>query len=197
MPEGSSALKQLVSEMFQNAGDFSKTPSNLRKKLTLYVKESYPHFLVSDNYHYCSLYFTKKAVEEFKSRSSDNIVDLRTRVITLTDWSLEMVRVDSSNSQHFTSYGGFEVRMIARAFQVQSKGGAAVVLTRHPTNLYRDAEVKTVIQNFTHGQIVAAASNAKASLPDISGFKSSGNVGAGVVGAAASWSFKEGKTPVR
>lgn len=194
MPE-QSALKDLVQAMLNANGDFSRIPASTRsKKLTFYVKESYPHFLVTDNFYYTSVYFTKKALDDFRSRSNDHVVDLKSKVISITDWSLELSRVDSSNSANFTSYGGIEARLIARAFSVQNKGGANVVLSRHPGNLYRDADVKTAIQNFTHGQIVAAANNAKAALPDISNFKSNANVNGGVVAAATAWSFKEGKT---
>jgi len=98
------------------------------------------------------------------------------------------------NSQDvFTSYGGLEVRLVAKAFKLE-KGTDKVILTRHPSNLYRDAEIKTAIQNFTHGHVLAAAAAAKSGLPDISAFKASGDVGQGVVGATTTYNFKEGKS---
>jgi len=79
MPE-TSAFKQLVTSMFENGGDFSKFSSSQRSQaIKCFVKESYPHFLVSDGYHYVPVYFTKKAVDDFKARNSKvNIVDLKT-----------------------------------------------------------------------------------------------------------------------
>jgi len=174
MPEVS-AFKQLVTSMFANGGDFSKFSSAQRSQaIKCYVKESFPYFLVSDNYHYVAVYFTKKAIDDFKSKNSNvNITDLKTRVITITDWSLEMVHVNSQDV--FTSYGGLEVRLVAKSFKLE-KGSDKVILTRHPSNLYRDAEVKTTIQAFTHRAITASASAAKSSLPDISGMKHNGAV---------------------
>lgn len=188
-----SAFKELVTSMFNNGGDFSKF-SSAQKSQTIkcYVKESFPYFLVSDNFHYVQVYFTKKAVDDFKAKNSkENITDLKTRVINITDWSLEMNQVNSQDV--FTSYGGLEVRLVARAFNV-AKGSEKVILSRHPTNLYRDAEVKTTIQNFTHGRVVAAAAGAKSGLPDISGFKNNGSVNQGVVSATTKYDFKEGKS---
>lgn len=192
MPE-TSAFKQLVTSMFQNGGDFSKFSSAQRSQaIKCYVKESFPYFLVSDNYHYVAVYFTKKAIDDFKAKNSNvNITDLKTRVITITDWSLEMNKVNSQDV--FTSYGGLEVRLVAKSFKLE-KGSDKVILTRHPSNLYRDAEVKTTIQNYTHGQTVSAASGAKAAMPDISSFKNSGSVAQGVVSASTTYNFKEGKT---
>jgi hypothetical protein len=194
MPEVS-AFKQLVTSMFTNGGDFSKLPSGQRSQaIKCYVKESFPYFLVSDNYHYLPVYFTKKAVDDFKGKSANvNITDLKSRVITITDWSLEMVSVNSQDV--FTSYGGLEVRLVAKAFKAE-KGSDKVVLSRHPTNLYRDAEVKTIVQAFSHRAVVAGAGGAKAGLPDISSLKSSGNVSQGVVSSAAQFKFKAGNTAV-
>merc|ERR1712166_944895 len=192
MPE-TSAFKQLVTTMFNNGGDFSKFSSAQRSQaIKCYVKESFPYFLVSDNYHYLAVYFTKKAIEDFKAKNSNvNITDLKTRVITITDWTLEMNHVNSQDV--FTSYGGLEVKLVAKAFKLVN-GSEKVVLSRHPSNLYRDAEVKTTIQAFTHKAITAAAGAGKGSLPDISSFKSSGAVSQGVVSSQAKYNFKEGHT---
>jgi hypothetical protein len=120
------------------------------------------------------VYFTKKAIDDFKGKSTNvNITDLKTRVITITDWSLEMVSVNSQ--EVFTSYDGLEVRLVAKAFKLE-KGSDKVILSRHPTNLYRDAEVKTIVQNFSHKAVVAGAAASKTGLPDISSFKNSGSV---------------------
>lgn len=87
-----------------------------KKTIKCYVKESFPHFLVTDGYFYVSCYFTKKAIDEFHSKfSSVNITDLRSRVIIINDWTLEMNRVNSATS--FTSYGGMEVKLIVKSFK--------------------------------------------------------------------------------
>jgi len=132
-----SAFQQLFSDMIRSGGDFSKV-SNNKKPIKCYVKESFPHFLVTDNYFYVAAYFTKKAVDDFKSRHSNtNITDLKSRVVTISDWTLEMNRVNSSDV--FTSYGGIEVRLVVKAFSVQAKSD--ITLSRHPVNIFRDDSI--------------------------------------------------------
>lgn len=181
--------------MFTNGGDSSKISSSQKNQtIVCYVKESLPYFLVSDNFNYMAVYFTKKAIDDFRSKNSNtHISDLKSRVISITEWSLELQRVDSQSV--FTSYGGFEVRLIAKAFTV-NKSNSKIVLSRHPTNLYRDSEIKTTIQAFQHAATAAGAASAKAGMPDLSSFKASGAVSQGVVSAAAQYKFKTGNTPI-
>jgi len=190
-----SAFKQLYSEMIKNGGDWNSP----KKTIKCYVKESFPHFLVTDGYFYVACYFTKKAVDEFHSKYSNlNITDLRSRVIVIQDWTLEMARVNSANV--FTSYGGIECRLIVRSFKpdTQSKDNQ-LSLTRHPVNLYRDDEMKTLIQNYIHGCVSGAVSGgAKEQMADISRMTAKANVNQGIVSFANgnnfnSYTFKEGK----
>lgn len=182
-----SDLKNLFSDMIRNRGDFSKV-KNRNQHFKCFVKESYPHFLVNDNHYYVQAYFTKRAVDGFKSKNDNiNIVDLKSRVITITDWTLEMAKVNSQDV--FTSYAGLEVRLVVNGFTMDK---AKAVVTNHPSNLFRDAEMKTLIQNFHHEGVTNNANNAKVSMPEVG---SKGGSGAGVVSySGAQWSFKEGKT---
>jgi hypothetical protein len=126
--------------------------------------------LVTDGFFYVPCYFTKKAIDEFHQKFSNlNITDLRSRVITISDWTLEMNKVNSANV--FTSYGGLEVRLIVKSFKPVTQEKDQPTLTRHPVNLYRDDEMKILIQNYTH-QCVSDAVNsgAKENLQDISKF---------------------------
>ena len=52
--------------MFNQGGDFGKVGANMKKPIKCFVKESYPHFLVTDEYFFVPAYFTKEAVNEFK-----------------------------------------------------------------------------------------------------------------------------------
>ena len=128
-----------------------------------------------------------------------NITDLKSKVIFITNWTLEMAKVNSNDV--FTSYGGIEIRLIVKEFKPQVEGQEKVMLSRYPVNIYRDDEMKTLIQSYTHGCVSAAVkSGVKGeSLPDIAGM--AGKKGSGVVSFASgnnfsSWDFKEGKTPV-
>ena len=142
-----SAFKQLFTEMFNQGGDFSKVGANLKKPIKCFVKESYPYFLVTDEYFFVQAYFTKEAVSEFKQKHSNvAIVDLSEKVIVLNNWSLEMKKVNSA--EVFTSYANLEVRLIVHSFKPNLQEKLNPV--RYPINLYRDDEMKTTIQHFRH-----------------------------------------------
>lgn len=188
--------------MFNQGGDFSKVRMDLKKPIKCFVKESFPHFLVTDGYFFVPVYFTQKALNEFKSKNSNiSIVDLHSKVIILSDWSLEINKVNSS--ENFTSYANLELRLIVHSFKpnLQEKLNP----TRYPTNLFRDDEMKTVIQHFRHNAIQKSLSkSSKDSLPDISKMGDGKKVSVeskGVValkadksGDFADFHFKEGHT---
>jgi len=179
--------------MIRAGGDFSKLLNN-KKAIKCYVKESFPHFLVTDNFFYVAAYFTKAAVDAFRSKHSNiNITDLKSRVITIKEWALEMNRVNSADI--FTSYGGIEVRLIVKSFTVDINNNATT-LSRHPINIFRDDEIKTLIQSYTHTQVTAAVTGATANLPAVG---ARGAANAGVISFAAgttfsAWGFKDGQT---
>lgn len=183
-----SNLKTLFSNMIEAKGDFSKVDGSMKKQhLKLFVKESFPHFLVADGSYYVQAYFTKKAVDGFKSKNdSVNITDLKSKVIVINDWSLEMAKVNSN--EVFTSYSGCQVRLVVNGFaNDKQKSGAKV----YPSNLFRDSEIKTLIQHFHHEGTVHAAAKAKADMPEVGAKCGSGG---GSVNIQSGWSFKEGKT---
>ena len=100
--------------MIKNGGDFSRLSENIPKKqIKCFVKESFPHFLVTDNFFFVVCYFTRKAIDDFKAKySSINITDLKSKVIVITDWTLEINKVNSADV--FTSYAGIEVKLIVK-----------------------------------------------------------------------------------
>jgi hypothetical protein len=197
-----SSFKFLYSLVFKNKGDLSQIPDKVKKTaLKCFVKESSPYFLVTDDYFYIPCYFTKKAIDQFKSQNSNvNVTDLRSRVIIINDWSLELARVKSENV--FTSYAGVELKLIVNSFKVDSPS-EKISLNRHPSNIYRDNEMKTLINQYVHSAQSSTIETAlkSESLPDISKFSGKGNVSQGVVKFApgedfTNFGFKEGKTAV-
>lgn len=171
MADSGSAFKKLYSAMVQNGGDVSKVQGQFKdksgqvKKIKCYVKESFPYFLVTDDHFYVQAYFTKKAVDDFKSKHSGiNMTDLKSKVIEIGDWSLEMVKCNSADC--FTSYGGIEIKLIAKSFKVVTGTKAP---SRYPLNLYRDDEMKTLMNACTHKcQVKAIDKGLKGdSLPDV------------------------------
>ena len=186
-----SAFKLLYSEVFKNNGDVAKVISKMHNQIKCYVKESFPYFLVADNYFYIPCYFTKKAVDQFKDKTPNvNITDLQREVILIQDWTLELAQVDSASV--FTSYAGIELRLIVKSFKVQpGTAGNKLSIIRYPINVYRDSEIKNLISSYVNAaQSSSITSKLKSeSLPDISKFQAKSSVSQGVVPFASGSSF--------
>ena len=163
---GKSAFKQLYSDMINSGGDVSAVAAKMggsKKQILCYVKESFPYFMVSDEYFYVPCYFTSKAVNDFKSKNSVNVTDLRGSVIVISDYTLEMV-----SSSAFTSYAGVEIRLVVKGFRV-SEAPKAGSNAKNAQNLYRDNEIKNLFNNYVHRNVVKAVAGATKgdSLPDV------------------------------
>lgn len=183
-----SAFKKLFTDIVNADGDSSKLSKDMSKQmLKVFVKETQPYFLVSDSFFYVPAYFTQAALDDFKKKFSNVALnDLHEKVVLISNWSLELKRVDSNAV--FTSYGGLEVRLIIHAFKPQLSD--ALHPTRWPTNLYRDDEFKTTIQHFRHRSVQKSlASHHDADIAP-------GAKGEGVVSGKDDWHFKEGSTKV-
>lgn len=189
-----SAFKQLFTDAIRNNGDASKYDANLHKlTLSVFVKETSPYFLVSDGFFYVPAYFTKAALDDFNKRYPNvKHSDLQGKVVLINQWSVELKRVDSNAV--FTSYGGVEVRLIVSAFKPQFDKKNDLHPSRHPTNLYRDDEFKTAIQQLRHSSVQRAV--ASLAVPEVPLF-SKGDVSQGIVSTKGDdWNFKEGNTAV-
>jgi hypothetical protein len=155
--------------------------------LKVFVKETQPYFLVSDSFFYVPAYFTQAALDDFKKKNpSHSLTDLEEKVVLISNWSLELKRVDSNAV--FTSYSGLEVRLIIHAFKPQFQEGLHPV--RYPTNLYRDDEFKTTIQHFRHRSVQASLATLKSDEQPLNG------KGEPIVSGKDDWHFKEGTTKV-
>ena len=186
-----SAFKTLFTDLINHNGDSSKLSKDLSKQmLKVFVKETSPYFLISDSYFYVPAYFTQAALDDFQKKfPTTSFSDLNQKVILITNWSLELKKVDSNSV--FTSYGGLEVRLVVNGFKPQL--GEAIHPVRWPTNLYRDDEFKTTIQHFRHRSIQANLEKLPAT--DVPLF-SKGGVDQGIVTGKDDWNFKEGTTKV-
>lgn len=186
-----SAFKTLFTDLINHNGDSSKLSKDLSKQmLKVFVKETSPYFLISDSYFYVPAYFTQAALDDFQKKfPTTNFSDLNQKVILITNWSLELKKVDSNSV--FTSYGGVEVRLVVNGFKPQL--GEAIHPVRWPTNLYRDDEFKTTIQHFRHRSIQANLEKLPAT--DVPLF-SKGGVDQGIITGKDDWNFKEGTTKV-
>jgi len=168
----SSAFKFIYKNMLESG----RVPDKLKKPIKCYVKETSPYFLVTDDWFYVPCYFTKKAVDGFKS-GAKGLADMQGKVITISDWTLEMAKVKSD--QVFTSYAGIEIRFVVNSVSVAASSSDSIELTRQPSNIYRDSEIKNMINRFVWEKTVGTVS--AAGLPDISKMSGKGNVGASIV----------------
>jgi hypothetical protein len=188
----SSAFKLIYKNMLESG----RVPDKLKKPIKCYVKETSPYFLVTDDWFYVPCYFTKAAIMDFKQKFPNvSITALEHKVIVITDWSLEMRRVNSS--EVFTSYADLEIRLIVQGFKPMLS--EQLNPTRYPVNLYRDDEMKTIIQQYRHQCHSKAAKIHSAALPDISKFSDKkGRLDASgvVAGKDSDYSFKDGNTKV-
>ena len=166
-----SAFKLLYTTVLKTG----KIPDKLKKPIKCYVKESSPYFLVTDDFFYVPCYFTKKAVDSFKGAKS--LGDMQGSIITISDWSLEMCKANSDKV--FTSYAGVEIRFVVNSVSLAQSASDSVGLSRQPANLYRDAEIKALINKLVYDAQVKSVSSA--GLPDISKMSGKGNVGASIV----------------
>jgi hypothetical protein len=186
MSENKSSFKGLYTNIITSGFDCKKSiPKS--KDLHVYVKESYPHFLVTDNFYFVRLYMTKKAVDDFHAANpSQHIVDLKSKTIKIKSWTIEMAK---SSNNNFTSYAGVEIKLIAHEFTTVKQD---LVLDRYPQNIYRDSSIKTLILDQLHKSFTSSVPSA--ALPDISKF-GKGSVSQGVVKAGANAAtFTAGKT---
>jgi len=156
--------------------------------IKVFVKNTSPYFLVSDSFFYVPAYFTQAALDEYKKKFANvELTDLNEKVILISNWSLELKRVDSNAV--FTSYAGVEVRLVIHSFKPQLT--EALHPTRWPTNLYRDDEFKTTIQHFRHRSIQHALASHKSEDQPLHGGKVEN-----IVAGKDDWHFKEGTTKV-
>ena len=63
----------------------------------------------------------------------------------------------TNSAEEFTSYAGIEMKMIVQDFKVKINDESK--LSKYPTNLYRDDEVKMTVQNFVRTQRLTALNN--------------------------------------
>ena len=185
-----SAFKTVFTDMVHNGGDYSKLSKDITKQmLKVFVKESSPYFLVSDGHFFVPAYFTRAALDEYDKKFSNvKVQDLSEKVILISNWTLELKKVDSNAV--FTSYAGLEVRLIVHSFKPQL--GEHIHPTRWPSNLYRDDEFKTTIQAFRHRCVQDACAKISAADAPLS----SKDINASVVVGKDDWNFKEGNTAV-
>ncbi|TNV77912.1 hypothetical protein FGO68_gene15921 [Halteria grandinella] len=142
-----SAFKTLIFELLENKGDFSKLSQSIRKSsLKCQVNQAFPKFLVSDGTYFLSAYFTKDCIRKCHAEKDRkvNITDLQGGLISINKWEVELIGVNSA--EEFISYQNVEMRLVVHEFKALY--GEQLKLRKFPANLFRDDEVKALIQHF-------------------------------------------------
>jgi hypothetical protein len=70
-----SAFKELFSSFVKNGGNTKAISKQMGQMLKVYVKESSPHFLVSDSHFFVPAYFSSEAVAAFRAKFPNVSVD--------------------------------------------------------------------------------------------------------------------------
>lgn len=73
-------------------GDNSKLPKKFRSPLRCSVKETQPHFLLTDGSFFISAYFTAQSYKQFREKNNDlRVIDLKDVMVVVNQWSVELV----------------------------------------------------------------------------------------------------------
>eukprot|EP00347_Sterkiella_histriomuscorum_P012969 403366519 len=162
--KSSSAFKTLFNELLSNQGDYNKLPDNLKRaKIRCQVRETYPKLLISDGSFFIAGYITKECQNKCEQKKV-KITDLKDGLILITKWNVELTLVNSA--EEFTSYSGIEMRVIIHEFRVNQEED--LKMSKFPTNLYRDDEVKASILHFIQAQRLQQLNNLVAQDKEIS-----------------------------
>lgn len=125
-------------------------PKKYRSAIRCAVKETDPVFLITDAVFFIGVHFTKEALDGFKAKyPTHEIKKIGGFLMDMHKWSLELALVDSTKS--FTSYANLELRLVIHDFDLASDSKQELE-NKHPTNLFRDDECRTFIQQFLYSQ---------------------------------------------
>ena len=145
-----SCFKTLLVKFLQAEGNMAQMPAKYRSSIKCFVKESQPHFLITDGHFFIAGHFTKEAIDSFKAKyKSHPMESLKGFLINIERWTLELALVDSTKA--FTSYANLEFRLVIHSFSLASTTKQELE-NKHPQNLFRDDDCRTYIQEFLHNQ---------------------------------------------
>jgi hypothetical protein len=138
-----SAFKTLLVKFLQANGNMSQMPEKYRSTIKCFVKESDPHFLITDGHYFIAGHFTKEALDSFKAKYKNHpLKGLSGFLINIERWTLELALVDSTKA--FTSYANLEFRLVIHHFTLASTTKQELE-NKHPQNLFRDDECRVYI----------------------------------------------------
>ena len=112
-----SCFKTLLVKFLQAEGNMAQMPAKYRSSIKCFVKESQPHFLITDGHFFIAGHFTKEAIDSFKAKyKSHHMESLKGFLINIERWTLELALVDSTKA--FTSYANLEFRLVIHSFSL-------------------------------------------------------------------------------
>ena len=81
------------------------------------VKETQPHFLLTDGSFFISAFFTADSYKQFRANNSNvRVIDLKDVMVLIKKWSVELSY--SKDENNFTSYAGVEMRMVIHEMEI-------------------------------------------------------------------------------
>lgn len=134
-------FKSASIQLLQNDGDWDKVEDKLKGPVSVHVFMDQPNLLVSDETHFITAHLTKHAFTTYRKQNKLKITESAGQHFRLTDWHLELCRVDSE--EQFCSYNNVEIRLVITSMDhdVNSK----LTPNSYVENIHRDNDVKLQI----------------------------------------------------
>ena len=114
-----SCFKTLLVKFLQADGSMAQMAQKYKQSIKCFVKESHPHFLITDGHFFIAGHFTAEAIDSFRAKNKNHPMEsLKGFLINIERWSLELALVDSTKA--FTSYANLELRLVIHSFSLAS-----------------------------------------------------------------------------
>lgn len=142
-------LKQLFMKFLACDGNFSKVPAEYKKPMLVKVFRAQPFVFIQDKEHYCTGYFSPRAMKKFQQECNFPLTDLVAKTLKIEKFKLEMSYV-SDNEYNPVSYMNREIKFIIEDFSLSRYLKKGVDVNRFVVNMCLDDHVKLSIAHFIH-----------------------------------------------
>jgi hypothetical protein len=139
-------------------GNFSKVPNEYKKPMLVKVFRTKPFLFIQDKEHYCTGYFSDKAMKKFHREFDFPLTDLQAKTLKIEKFKLEMSFV-SDQSHNPVSYLNREVRFIIEDFSLSRYLKKGTEVNRFVINMCKDEHIKLSMAHFIHHTKMKAGSD--------------------------------------
>ena len=152
-------LKELFMKFLACDGNFSKVPAEYKKPMLVKVFRTEPYVFIQDKEHYCTGYFSPRALKKFHQEFDFPLTDLKAKTLKIEKFKLEMNFVTEDNYNP-VSYLNREIKFIIEDFSLSRYLKKGTEVNRFVVNMCKDEHVMLSIAHFIHYNKVKAGSDA-------------------------------------